>query len=381
MPPPPPSKRAAAAAASVAAERAAASSPRPTPTTNNNNNKRARHAPPPPPLSSSPPSSSSLASPPPPLPFALAPAPPPLCPRTVPIALAHLRAADPRLAALVDAHGQRCAERLGGKAAGGGKATTPDADPRQPQQQQQPPPTFPRLVQTILAQQLSWKAASTIHRRLLVSAGVLGSEADGDDDDGGAALRLRPAHVLSMLEEGRVRSAGVSGAKAAALKDLAERYSDGRLSDAMLRDAAVAAPAGLNAALAEQQRQLSAAASASASSPSSCPGARVAAALLAVRGVGPWSLDMVSMFVLGAPDVLPAGDLGVRKGLARLLMQQQEGDGGGGGGGSGGSNTKTKGKIGGSSLPDAAAAERITAAWRPYRTVGSWLMWRLAEEP
>ena len=81
---------------------------------------------------------------------------------------------------------------------------------------------------------------------------------------------------------------------------------------------------------------------------------------------------MVSMFVLGAPDVLPAGDLGVRKGLARLR-------GGGGGPGEVAATKKKKGGGKAASLPDADEAARLTAAWRPYRTVGSWLMWRLAE--
>jgi DNA-3-methyladenine glycosylase II len=260
-----------------------------------------------------------------------------------------LRSADPRLAPLIDAHGERCAERLGGKTA---TSSTP------------PSTTFPRLVQTILAQQLSWKAASTIHRRLLVSAGLLSltdeKQSQSSSSYENAALRLTPQRLLS-LDEPQIRGAGVSGAKARALKDLAERYADGRLSDEMLRDAVTAAPEGLNAALN--------AVSSAPSSSSQCPGARAASALLAVKGVGPWSLDMVSMFVLGAPDVLPSGDLGVRKGLARLQQ---------GGGVGGGKKQKNSNKA--ASLPDAAAAARIAAAWRPYRTVGSWLMWRLAEE-
>jgi DNA-3-methyladenine glycosylase II len=226
-------------------------------------------------------------------------------------------------------------------------------------------------VQTILAQQLSWKAASTIHRRLLEEVGMGGGDKGGgaanDDDDADAAdheaataLRLLTPQRLLEVGEARVRSAGVSGAKTAALRDLAQRYVDGRLSDAMLRAAAEASPAGLNAALLRASSS-----SSSSSSSSACPGASAAAALLAVRGVGPWTLDMVSMFVLGAPDVLPCGDLGVRKGLARLKGEAQ---------------SSSSSSSSSSSLPDAAAAERMTASWRPYRTVGAWLMWRLAEQ-
>ena len=75
--------------------------------------------------------------------------------------------------------------------------------------------------------------------------------------------------------------------------------------------------------------------------------------LTAVRGIGEWSAHMFLMFELGRPDVLPVGDLGVRKG-----MQAAYG------------------------LPDAptpARAREIGAPWSPFRTVGSWYMWRAVE--
>jgi DNA-3-methyladenine glycosylase II len=75
--------------------------------------------------------------------------------------------------------------------------------------------------------------------------------------------------------------------------------------------------------------------------------------LLPVRGIGPWSVDMFLMFALGRPDVLPVGDLGIRKG-----MQQH---------------------FGLRKLPDAAKMTRLAAPWRPYRSVAAWYMWRLLE--
>jgi hypothetical protein len=108
----------------------------------------------------------------------------------------------------------------------------------------------------------SEQAASTIHRRLLVSVGVLEAAETKEHDERAAAaydragLLLTLGHLLA-LPEPRVRGAGVSGAKAVALRDLAERFADGRLSDEMLHRAAALALAGLNAAL--------------SSPPSSCP--------------------------------------------------------------------------------------------------------------
>lgn len=78
--------------------------------------------------------------------------------------------------------------------------------------------------------------------------------------------------------------------------------------------------------------------------------------LVQVRGIGRWSVEMLLIFGLGRPDVFPVDDYGVRKGLALLRRA-----------------------AGGAITPKQAAAE--AERWRPFRTVASWYLWRLAERP
>ena len=191
-----------------------------------------------------------------------------------------LRAADPVLAALIEAHGPY--------------RPRPGGDP------------YGSLVRTVLFQQLAGAAARTIQRRWYALYG----------DEERAPL---PAAVLSTTDE-QFRAAGVSRQKAGYLRDLAQHVLDGRLDfDAMH-------------SLADEE---------------------VVAALTAVRGIGERSAHMFLMFELGRPDVLPVGDLGVRNGM-RVAYGLPE-------------------------TPTAAQAREIGAPWAPYRSVGSWYMWRAAE--
>ena len=75
--------------------------------------------------------------------------------------------------------------------------------------------------------------------------------------------------------------------------------------------------------------------------------------LVQVRGIGRWTVEMLLIFRLGRPDVLPTSDLGVRKGFMLTY--------------------------GGSELPSAAELLLHAERWRPYRTIGSWYMWRAVE--
>jgi 3-methyladenine DNA glycosylase/8-oxoguanine DNA glycosylase len=75
--------------------------------------------------------------------------------------------------------------------------------------------------------------------------------------------------------------------------------------------------------------------------------------LCAVRGIGRWSAQMLLMFNLGRPDVLPLGDFGVRNGY-RLMMRRRE-------------------------MPEPAVIERRAERWRPYRSVASWYLWRAVD--
>jgi DNA-3-methyladenine glycosylase II len=82
----------------------------------------------------------------------------------------------------------------------------------------------------------------------------------------------------------------------------------------------------------------------------------VIAELIAVKGLGPWTADMFLMFHLERPDVLPVGDLGVRRAIQRAYQLEQ--------------------------LPDPPEIERIAAPWRPYRTLACRYLWlSLRNEP
>ena len=76
----------------------------------------------------------------------------------------------------------------------------------------------------------------------------------------------------------------------------------------------------------------------------------VAAELLPIRGIGPWSVDMFLMFVLARPDVLPVGDLGIQNALARMHRLRKR--------------------------PKPERMLTLTHAWKPYRSIGSWYRWR-----
>jgi len=134
-----------------------------------------------------------------------------------------------------------------------------------------------------------------------------------------AALGRRqpnPASILGAPAQA-LRAAGLSGQKTAYLIDLAEKVDSGALSLRRLRH------------LDDDE---------------------VIAELTQVKGIGRWTAQMYLMFHLGRLDVLPVGDLGIRAG-ARDAYGLAE-------------------------LPDAATLERVGEPWRPYRSIGSWYLWR-----
>jgi DNA-3-methyladenine glycosylase II len=195
-------------------------------------------------------------------------------------ALRHLRAADPRLAAVIDRHGPPALEAT--------------RDP------------FHSLARAIVYQQLTGSAAGTIFKRFcgLYPRGRF----------------PRPAALAATPVE-RLRSAGLSGAKAAALLDLAAHFADKRVRKGHLLAA---------------------------------PDDEVRAALLPVRGIGAWTVDMFLIFGLVRPDVLPVGDLGVKKGMQLHFGLRK--------------------------LPEAPRMEALAAPWRPYRSFAAYYMWRVVDD-
>src|SRR5579859_2343615 len=204
-------------------------------------------------------------------------------------AVAHLRARDPKLGALIDRAGEFTL-RLDGL-----------------------PSPFESLLESILYQQLHGKAAATIHRRVREYYG---------GDPSPKALLDTPDEVL--------RAAGVSGNKTKAMKDLAAKTLDGTVPS--------------HAAILKMAD------------------ADIVERLTEVRGIGPWTVEMLLIFRLGRPDVLPVTDFGVRKGFGLTF----------------GKLPKNK-SITADMLPTPAQILKRGERWRPWRSVASWYMWRACD--
>jgi DNA-3-methyladenine glycosylase II len=158
------------------------------------------------------------------------------------------------------------------------------------------------LVRSIVGQQLSTRAARAIYGRLI-------------DRFGGRPPT--PEEVLADDPDELRAAAGLSHAKVRYLRSLAEHVVDASLE-------------------LDRLDQLS--------------DDEVTSELIAVRGIGVWSAHMFLMFTLGRPDVLPVGDLGLR----RAVML----------------------RYGLDELPAPAVIERIAEPWRPYRTLACLFLWR-----
>ena len=165
---------------------------------------------------------------------------------------------------------------------------------------------FSALMRSIVYQQLSGKAAETILGRAIRACGP--------------ARFPTPRQVLAISPE-RLRQAGLSTAKTAAVRDLAAKTLDGTVPS-----------------LARIRRM---------------EDEEIIQRLTQVRGIGRWTVEMLLMFRLGRPDIFPVTDLGVRKGFGLVFV---------------------RGK-----LPEPATMLRRGERWRPYRSVASWYLWRALE--
>jgi DNA-3-methyladenine glycosylase II len=163
-----------------------------------------------------------------------------------------------------------------------------------------PDDAYGTLVRSITGQQLSTKAAATIYGRLTELYGG----------------RTPTPQEIIATDPQQLRAVGLSNAKAAYLRDLAEHVVDGEL------------PVDHLAEMADD---------------------KVIEVLTAIKGLGRWTVDMFLMFHLGRPDVLPVGDLGIRKAI-QIHYGLKE-------------------------LPKAAEMEQIAEPWRPHRTLASLYLW------
>src|SRR5579864_5465095 len=162
---------------------------------------------------------------------------------------------------------------------------------------------YESLLEAITYQSISGKAAATIFARIK----ALGSN----------GLCPTPAEILATPNQ-KLREAGLSNAKAAAMKDLAQKTIEGIVPTL------------------EEAGQLS--------------DAELVERLISVRGIGAWTVEMFLIFRLGRPDVLPIHDYGVQKGYALTYGKKD--------------------------IPKPRELLKFGERWRPWRTVASWYMWR-----
>lgn len=166
--------------------------------------------------------------------------------------------------------------------------------------------SFQALVRSIIHQQVSGRAAETIYGRFVA-----------------LFPRTRfptPEAVLEIPIE-KMRAAGLSGQKSSYIRDLAEKFSDGTIRHRHLHKM---------------------------TSP------EIIEHLVQVKGVGVWTVHMFLIFTLNRPDVLPTGDLGIRKGFQIMYGLK--------------------------SLPSHTTMERLAKDWREHASFASWYLWRVADE-
>ncbi len=161
------------------------------------------------------------------------------------------------------------------------------------------------LLQSIAFQQLAGSAARVIWGRVL---GLF----ENDDP--------HPERLLALPDE-HLRGAGLSRSKVLAMRDVATRSLAGKVPDA---------------------RRIK-----------TMKDAEIYELLTQIRGVGPWTVDMLMMFTLRRPDVMPATDYGVRKGIQVLYRKR--------------------------ALPTPAQVLKASERWRPYRSTAALYLWRIAD--
>lgn len=167
-------------------------------------------------------------------------------------------------------------------------------------------PPFHSLTRAIIYQQLSGKAAETILGRFMALFG---------DDSFPAA----EAVLEASLE--RLRSAGLSRPKAGYILGMAQKALDGHIPTLDVCDT-----------MSDEE---------------------MLERLTEIKGVGRWTVEMMLIFNLGRPDVLPIHDLGVRKGFQFAYRKRK--------------------------LPEPEQLGRFGLRWAPYRTTAAWYLWRAAE--
>jgi DNA-3-methyladenine glycosylase II len=166
------------------------------------------------------------------------------------------------------------------------------------------PDVFGDLVHAIINQQLSGKAADTIQGRLEAKTGKAG---------------ITPKSILK-LSPAAMRSAGLSTAKVTAIRNVAQAVNAEKLD---LKNIHI-----------ENDD-------------------KVIEVLTSIKGIGPWTAEMILMFSLGRTDIFSKGDLGLRKGIMHLYGLKK--------------------------MPTDKQMDRLAKSWAPYRTYAARVLWRVAD--
>jgi DNA-3-methyladenine glycosylase II len=166
---------------------------------------------------------------------------------------------------------------------------------------------FVKLVQSILSQQVSVKAAAAMYVKLARQF---------------PRKRVTPERLAAFLRDGdedTIRSCGLSRQKRSYLLDLSTRFADGSI------------PHRRFVRMSDEE---------------------IVATLTAIKGIGKWTVEMLLIFALNRPDVWPADDLGLREALHRLYPRR---------------------------YPERPTAKQVldaADAWRPWRSIATWYLWR-----
>ena len=166
---------------------------------------------------------------------------------------------------------------------------------------------FRALVRAIVGQQLSTKVAASIYNRLVA---LYGTE------------KSLIAENVASTPEIELREVGLSWAKVRALKDLSEKT--------------------IKKMIPSRQKM------------NHMNNAELIEALTQINGIGPWTVEMLLIFSLGRADVMPATDLGIRKGFQIVYRRQK--------------------------LPEPKQILDFSKKWQPYRSMASWYLWRATDQ-
>ena len=165
---------------------------------------------------------------------------------------------------------------------------------------------FQSLLRSIVFQQLSGKAAQTIYERLVSLIPKTSN--------------LCPNEVLK-LNKYEMRKAGLSFQKINYVRNLADYFENNSLQKNNVEK------------MTEEE---------------------ISKELIQIKGIGQWTVDMFLIFTLNRADILPYKDLGIQKGIMKILNMKN--------------------------LPSKKEMENCSRKWRPYRTIACWYLWRIADD-